>query len=56
MDSEMKGGIYLIVKTISDIPGLEGQDQPHGVCDFVKTSTTCGLFANHADVDENPED
>jgi hypothetical protein len=22
-------GSYLIVKTISDIPGLEGQDQPH---------------------------
>ena len=47
---------YLVIEAIGDVPGLESQDQPHRVCDFVKSSATGGLFANHANVNENPED
>lgn len=45
-----------IVEAVCDIPELESEDKPHGICDVLDTTTTNGLFASHADVDENPKD
>lgn len=44
-----------IVESVCDIPELEGEDEPHGIRDFIETTTTDSLFAGHADIDENPE-
>lgn len=45
----------LVVEAVRDIPELESEDEPHGVCDLRETATTDGLFAGHADIDEDPE-
>jgi hypothetical protein len=46
----------LVVEAICNIPKLESKDEPHGICDILKTTTADSLFACHADVDEHPED
>lgn len=44
-----------VVEAVRNIPELESEDEPHGVCDLGETATTDGLFAGHADIDEDPE-
>ena len=46
---------YLVVKTVCDVPTLEGEHQPHGIGHVCNTTTTRSLFAKHADVDEDPQ-
>jgi hypothetical protein len=46
--------IWLEVERIGNIPELEEKDETHRVGD--KGTTTNGLLAGHADVDEYPED
>lgn len=47
---------HLIIQRIHNVPGLESEDQPHRICDILEATAPDGLFASHADVDENPED
>lgn len=47
------GDTYLVIKTISNIPGLEREDEPHRVCDIASPHV---LFTSHTDIDEDPED
>lgn len=56
---QLRGAVqnpYLIVESIENIPPLESEGQPHGVCDLVPSTATDGLFAHGADVDKNPSD
>ena len=46
----------LIVQSICNIPGLECEYEPHGVGHICKASTTHSLLADHACVDQYPED
>lgn len=47
---------YLVIEGVEHIPRLEGKNKPHRVGHISDTAATHGLFANHADVDQHPED
>lgn len=47
---------YLVVQRIQDVKCLEDKNQPHGVCHVVESATPDSLFAQHADINEDPED
>jgi len=45
----------LVVQSIGNIPCLKCDHEPHRVGDLGEAASAHGLFANHTDVDENPE-
>ena len=57
--SSENGG--LVVKRVSNVPALEGEDEPHGIGDAgqgqgARLGATDSLFACHGQVDERPQD
>ena len=53
---ERENDTYLIVQRIDDVPRLEREDEPEGVGHLREPATPDGLLAEHADVDQHPQD
>jgi hypothetical protein len=51
-----EGKTYLVVQRINDVPHLEREYEPEGIGYLCETTTPDGLLAEHADIDEPPED
>ena len=43
----------LVVQTVRNVPRLEEEDKPHGVCEVPVAANS--LLTSHADVNQNPE-
>jgi hypothetical protein len=54
--SEETGETHLIVEAIGNVPHMESENDPHGVSDICEASTPDGLLAQHADIQQSPED
>jgi hypothetical protein len=51
-----EGKAYLVVQRVDDVPQLESKYEPEGVGYLRETTAPDGLLAEHADIDEHPED
>ena len=43
----------LVVQTVRNVPRLEEEDKPHGVCEVPVAANS--LLTSHADVNQNPK-
>jgi hypothetical protein len=51
-----EGKAYLVVQRVNNVPHLESKYKPEGVGYLCETTAPDGLLAEHADIDEPPED
>ncbi len=45
-----------MIERVYDVERLENENKPHRVGDIDQTAPTCCLLANHANIDERPQD